>query len=140
VIDDGHYALNEVTFLVISCNKLGGGIKMAEVSKEVVEKAYEAIETAKASGKLKKGTNEVTKAIERGTAKLVAVAKDVSPPEITMHVPMIAKEKGIPCIQVDSKEELGAAAGLNVPTVAVAVTAEGDAKALIKEIASQVKE
>ncbi len=113
---------------------------MAEVSKEVVEKAYEAIETAKASGKLKKGANEATKAIERGTAKLVAVAKDANPPEIAMHIPMIAKEKGIPCIQVDSKEELGSAAGLNVPTVAVAVVSEGDAKALIKEIASQVKE
>lgn len=113
---------------------------MAEISKELMEKVYEAIEGAKTSGKLKKGTNEVTKAIERGTAKLVAVAKDVSPPEITMHIPMIAKEKGIPCAQVGSKEELGAAAGLNVPTVAVAIVSEGESKSLIKEIASQLKE
>jgi large subunit ribosomal protein L7Ae len=113
---------------------------MAEVSKEVVEKVYEAIETAKSSGKLKKGTNEVTKAVERGTAKLVAFAKDANPPEITMHIPIISKEKGVPCVQVDSKEELGAAAGLNVPTVAVAVVSEGDAKKIIKELASQVKE
>ena len=27
----------------------------------------------------------------------------------------IAKEKGIPCVEVNSKEELGAAAGLGVP-------------------------
>lgn len=107
---------------------------MAEQSKENVEKAFEAIEIAKASGKIKKGTNEVTKAIERGTAKLVAVAKDVNPPEITMHIPLIAKEKGIPCIEVDSREELGAVAGINVPTVAVAVVSEGDAKKVIKEI------
>ena len=113
---------------------------MAEVSKEVVDKAYEAIEVAKASGKIRKGTNETTKAIERGTAKLVAVAKDVSPPEITMHIPLIAKEKGVPCITVDSREELGAAAGIGVPTVAIAIVSEGDAKALIKEIADQVKE
>jgi large subunit ribosomal protein L7Ae len=113
---------------------------MAEVSKEVVEKVYEAIETAKASGKLKKGTNEATKAIERGNAKLVAVAKDANPPEITMHIPIIAKEKGVPCVQVDSREELGAAAGLSVSTVAVAIVDEGNAKTLIKEIASQVKE
>ena len=112
---------------------------MAEVSKELIEKAFEAIEIAKASGKLKKGTNEVTKAVERGTAKLVAVAKDVNPPEITMHIPLISKEKGIPCIEVGSREELGAAAGINVPTVAVAVTTEGDAKALIKEITDSVK-
>jgi large subunit ribosomal protein L7Ae len=112
---------------------------MAEVSKEIVEKAFEAIEIAKAKGKIKKGTNEVTKAIERGTAKLVAVAKDVNPPEITMHIPLIAKEKGIPCVEVTSREELGAAAGINVPTVAVAVVNEGDAKALVKEIADSMK-
>ena len=112
---------------------------MAEVSKEIIEKAFEAIEIAKASGKLKKGTNEVTKAIERGTAKLVAVAKDVNPPEITMHIPMIAKEKGIPCVEVSSREELGAAAGITVPTVAVAVTSEGEAKALIKELTESLK-
>ena len=35
------------------------------------ERFLEAIESAKASGKLKKGVNEVTKALERGVAKLV---------------------------------------------------------------------
>ncbi len=113
---------------------------MAEVSKEIVEKAFEAVEVAKATGKLKKGTNEVTKAVERGNAKLVTIAKDVAPPEITMHIPLIAKEKGVPCVEVASKEELGAAAGLNVPTVAVAIVNEGDAKALIKEIAEKTKQ
>jgi large subunit ribosomal protein L7Ae len=113
---------------------------MAEASKELMEKALEAVEIAKASGKIKKGTNETTKAIERGTAKLVVVAKDVSPPEITMHIPMIAKEKEIPCIIVGSKEELGTAAGIHVPTVSVAITNEGDGKKLVKEIADQMKE
>jgi large subunit ribosomal protein L7Ae len=112
---------------------------MADVSKETVEKVFEAIEIAKRGGKIKKGTNEVTKAIERGTAKLVGIAKDVNPPEITMHIPLIAKEKGIPCVEVGSREELGAAAGLNVPTVAVAVVNEGEAKALVKEIAESLK-
>lgn len=113
---------------------------MAEVSKEIIEKAFEAIELAKSTGKIKKGTNEVTKAIERGTAKLVAVAKDANPPEITMHIPMIAKEKGIPCVEVGSREELGAAAGLNVPTVAAAIVKEGEAKGVIKEVADSLKE
>jgi large subunit ribosomal protein L7Ae len=112
---------------------------MAEQSKETVEKAFEAIELAKTGGKIKKGTNEVTKAIERGTAKLVAVAKDVNPPEITMHIPLLAKEKGIPCIEVDSREELGAVAGINVPTVAVAVVSEGESKKLVKELTEKTK-
>ena len=110
---------------------------MAEVSKETAEKALEAVEVAKATGKIKKGTNEVTKAIERGNAKLVVIAKDVNPPEITMHIPLIAKEKGIPCVEVDSREELGATVGINVPTVAIAVVAEGDAKKIIKELSGK---
>ena len=99
------------------------------------EKALEAIEIARTSGKIKKGTNEATKALERGVAKLVAVAKDVSPPEIVMHLPILAKEKGVPYVQIDSKEELGAAAGIKVPTSAIVVVTEGDAKKLIGELA-----
>ena len=99
------------------------------------EKAYEAIEIAKNTGKLKKGANEVTKVLEKGLAKLVVIAKDISPPEIIMHIPLLAKEKNIPCVEVPSKEELGAAAGLSVGTAAVAITQEGEAKKVIKEIA-----
>ena len=104
-----------------------------QVSKEMVDKAYEAIEIAKVTGKIKKGVNEVTKAIERGTAKFVAVAKDVSPAEIVMHIPILGKEKNILVVEVTTRDELGAAAGLDVPTVAVAITEEGDAKKVLKE-------
>ena len=110
-----------------------------EAPKELMDKVYEAIEVAKATGKLKKGTNEVTKVIEKGTAKLVAIAKDVNPPEITMHIPLLSEEKGIPCVQVQSKEELGAAAGLEVGTGSVAIVVEGEAKQLIKQIADAMK-
>lgn len=105
-----------------------------QVSKEIIERVYEAIEVAKTTGKIKKGTNEVTKAVEKGNAKLVAIAKDISPAEIVMHLPVLSKEKNIPCIEVDSKEELGAAAGLDVPTSAVAIVVEGDSGEIIKEI------
>jgi len=100
-------------------------------------KYYEAIEVAKATGKIRKGGNEVTKSLERGEAKLVLVAGDITPPEVTMHIPLLAKEKGIPCKEVPSKEELGAAAGLPVATAAVAIVKEGDAKDLIKDIAKE---
>jgi len=111
---------------------------MAE-EKESQDRIYEAIETAKATGKLKKGTNEVTKAIERGDAKLVVAAKDVSPPEITMHLPLLCEEKGIPFVSVASKEELGAAAGIDKPTSSVAIVQEGEAKNLIKDIIADLK-
>ncbi len=101
------------------------------------DKIYEAVELAKATGKISKGTNEVTKSIEKGKAKLVIIAKDVSPPEITMHIPLISKEKGVTCVEVPSKEELGAAAGLDVGTAAIAITVEGEAKNLVKELSKQ---
>ncbi len=106
---------------------------------KLTDKVYEAVETAKATGKLKKGTNEVTKAIEKGEAKLVVTAKDVNPPEITMHIPLLCEEKGIKCMQVASKEELGAAAGIEKPCASVAIVQEGEAKSLIKEIAESAK-
>ena len=108
------------------------GLIMAD--KQTDDKALEAIEVAKATGKIKKGTNEVTKAIERGTAKIVAVAKDATPPEIVMHIPLLAKEKGIVCVEIPTKEELGASTGIDVPTASAAIVQEGEAKALVKEI------
>ncbi len=110
---------------------------MADKGKD--DKVYEAIEVAKATGKIKKGANEVTKALERGTAKLAVISKDVTPPEIVMHIPMLAKEKNVPCVQVDSKDDLGSAAGISIPTSAIAITDEGEAKKLIKEIAETMK-
>jgi len=121
--------------------KLWRQIKMAkfEASKETVEKVYEAVEVANATGKIKKGVNEITKAVERGNAKLVIIAKDVNPPEITMHIPLVADEKEIPCVEVPSKEELGAAAGIEVGTAGVAIVKEGDAKSIVKEIIQKIK-
>ncbi|MBI4116921.1 50S ribosomal protein L7ae [Candidatus Pacearchaeota archaeon] len=90
--------------------------------------AYSIIEKARKSGKIEKGTNEVTKAIERGTAKFVAYASDVEPKEIIQHIPMLCKEKKIPCKEVDSKQKLGVAAGIPVSSSSVAVIDAGDAK------------
>ena len=82
---------------------------------------YSVVEKARKSGKIEKGTNEVTKAIERGTAKIVVVAKDVSPKEIVQHIPILCKEKGIEYAEVDSKQKLGISAGLQVGCSSVAI-------------------
>ncbi|MEK6984569.1 MAG: 50S ribosomal protein L7Ae [Nanoarchaeota archaeon] len=110
-----------------------------EAPKELIDKVYEAIEVAKATGKIRKGTNEATKVIEKGQAKFVVIAKDVNPPEITMHIPLLAEEKGVPCIQVPSKDDLGAAAGLDVATGSVAIIQEGESRQLVKEITDKMK-
>ncbi|MBI5061324.1 MAG: 50S ribosomal protein L7ae [Candidatus Aenigmarchaeota archaeon] len=98
-----------------------------------VDKILDIIETARATGKIRKGVNEATKSIERGEAKLVISAEDVNPPEIVMHLPVLCEEKKIPFVKVNSKLELGRAAGLDVPTAAVAIADAGEAK---KDIAN----
>ena len=105
-----------------------------EYSKEEINRAYEAVELARKNGKIKKGTNEVTKTVEKNSAKLVLVAGDTSPKEVVMHIKPLCDEKNIPFVEVPSKEDLGSAAGLLVSTSAVSIVEEGDAKQIIKEI------
>jgi len=96
--------------------------------------AYEIIEEIrKGGGKIKRGTNEVTKLVERGTAKLVFYAKDTNPMEIVKHLPALCKEKGIPCIEVESKERLGISSGLNVGSASIAITELGKAEKQVAE-------
>jgi len=95
---------------------------------------YTIVEKAKKSGKIEKGTNEVTKAVERGTAKLVVVASDVEPKEIVKHLSMLCKEKGIKYGEVDSRKKLGISAGLPVSASSVVVIDAGDAENDIKAL------
>ena len=95
---------------------------------------YNLIETATKTGKIEKGTNEVTKAIERATAKFVVYAADVEPKEIVQHIPILCKEKGIPCREIDSKQKLGIAVNISVPTSSVAVIDAGEVKKDISEL------
>lgn len=99
----------------------------------------ELIEVARDTGKIRKGANETTKALEKGEAKLVVYASDVSPKEIIMHLPLLCKEKNVPCFEIKGKENLGAAAGLGVGTSAVAVIREGEAKAGIEALVKENK-
>lgn len=101
---------------------------------ELEKKALEAVELARSTGKLRRGTNEVTKAVERGQAELVVIARDVDPPEVAMHLPPLCEEKGIPYVHVPNKDELGRASGIEVRCAAVAIAKSGEAKKLVDEI------
>jgi large subunit ribosomal protein L7Ae len=92
----------------------------------MVSNIYSILEKAKKTGKVDKGINETTKAVERNSAKLVVVAKDIEPKELTQHLPILCKEKKIKFVEVDSKQKLGNAIGLPVSCSAVAVVEAGD--------------
>lgn len=101
---------------------------------------YEIVEKARKTGKIEKGTNEVTKAVERGTAKLVVIASDVEPKEIVQHLPILCKEKNILCEIVDSKKKLGISAGLNVGCASTAVIDAGGAEKEIHALKPKSKQ
>ncbi len=111
-----------------------------EVPDGLSDRTYDAVEKARDTGTIRKGANEVTKAVERGDADLVVIAEDVEPPEIVMHLAPLCTEKGIPYTFVPQKEELGLAAGLNVQTTAVAITGAGSAGDTVDDIVSKVEE
>jgi len=111
-----------------------------ETPADLAERSLEALEVARDTGTVKKGTNETTKAVERGNADLVIVAEDVSPEEIVMHLPELAEEKGIPVVFVDTQDEVGHAAGLEVGSAAAAVVDAGDAEEDVEDIGEKVEE
>lgn len=111
-----------------------------DTPKEIADKAYEALEIARDTGKIGKGTNEVTKMIERGNALLVFIAEDIDPPEIAAHLPVLAEEKEIPYVYLPTKDELGEAAGLNVGTASACIIDAGEAEDLINEVVEKVEE
>jgi len=110
-----------------------------ETPKEIAEKAYEAVQIAKDTGRVRKGTNEATKIIEKGEAALIVIAEDVDPEEVVVHIPMLCDEKGIPYVYVPSKKDLGKSAGLEVGCAAVGIEKAGNASELVNEIVAKLK-
>jgi len=102
-----------------------------EMPKDLVDKTYQSIELAKESGKVRKGTNEVTKLVERG--------EDVQPEEILAHMPLLCEEKGVPYAYVPSKQELGVAVGLGKATASIAILDPGKAKPVLDDLSSKLR-
>lgn len=105
-----------------------------ETPKDLVPQILEMLSVAKDSGKLKKGVNETTKAIERKTAQLVVIAEDVTPEEIVVHLPMLCEEKGIAFVYIPTKKELGGSIGIEVGTSSIAVENGGGATEKLQDI------
>jgi large subunit ribosomal protein L7Ae len=108
--------------------------------KEVADAAYEALKTARETGKIRKGTNEATKSIERGKAKLVLIAENVQPPEIVAHLPLLCEERKAPYVYVPDKNKIGEALGISVSSAAAVIEETGEAEGLVAEIAKKVQE
>ena len=111
-----------------------------EVPPDLQEDAIEALEVARDTGTVKKGTNETTKAIERGNAQLVYIAEDVQPEEIVLHLPELSDEKGVPFVYVETQDEIGRAVGLEVGSAAAAIVDAGEASSDVEDISDKVED
>jgi large subunit ribosomal protein L7Ae len=110
-----------------------------ETPAEVANAAYEALQIATRTGSIRKGTNETTKAIERGQAKLVIIAEDVDPPEVVAHLPILCDERKITFVFVPSKVKLGNSVGIDVQSAAVCIVETGEASDLVAEIVTRIR-
>ena len=87
-----------------------------EIPADLQEDALEALEVARDTGSVKKGTNETTKAPER------------------------ADEKGIPVVFIETQDDVGHAAGLEVGSAAAAVVNAGEASTDVEDIAGKLED
>jgi len=111
-----------------------------QVPEDLVSPIYEALRVAHQSGKVKKGTNEVTKAIERGISKLVIIAEDVEPPEVVAHLPILCEEHAAAYAFVPSRQELGKALGIDVTSAAASIIDAGDAQHIVDQIIASLSQ
>lgn len=109
-----------------------------ETPRDLVNAIYEAGPLAKQSGTVRKGTNETTKAIERGISKLVVIAEDVEPPEVVAHLPILCDERTSKYVFVPSKKDLGNALGIEVGSAAATIIDAGESQQILDQITSTV--
>jgi len=95
---------------------------------------HEILKKARETGFIAKGILETTRAVEKGTAKLVVIAKNVKPKKIISHLPNLCRYKNIPVFWIARKEKLGEIVGLEIPSTTCAIVNEGEAKDLLKKL------
>lgn len=110
-----------------------------ETPTDLVSPILEAVRVASSSGKVRKGTNEATKAIERGIGKLIVIAEDVEPPEVVAHLPILCEEQGASYAFVPSKQELGNSLGIDITAAAAAILDAGDAQHIVDQVVSSIE-
>lgn len=111
-----------------------------EVPEALQGQALEVLKLAAQTGKVRKGTNETTKSVERGLAKLALIAENVEPVEIVLHIPLLCKDRNTPYIVVPDKKTLGSQVGLPVGASSVAIENPGEGAKQLNELLEKIKQ
>jgi len=95
---------------------------------------YKILKKARETGFIAKGILETTRAVEKGTAKLIIIAKNIKPKKLISHLPNLCRYKNIPVFWMARKEKLGKIIGLEIPSTTCAIVNEGEAKDLLEKL------
>ncbi|MDF2630548.1 MAG: ribosomal protein family [Symbiobacteriaceae bacterium] len=79
-----------------------------------------SLERLKSARKKSIGTKQTAKAMEKGSARLVFVAKDAEE-HVTREIIKLAQVKGLELVQIDSMMTLGKACGIEVGAAVAAI-------------------
>ncbi len=110
-----------------------------ETPESLEKKILDLAENSYRSGKIKKGTNEVIKSVERGESKFVIISEDVSPPEVVFYLPVLCDERKIPYGYVKKRSDLGAKVGI-ASAASISIVDYGKSDEAYKSIVAELAE
>ena len=106
-----------------------------ETPSELADKVLQLVQVASETGKVRVGTNEVTKSSERAEAKLVVMAEDIDPVEIWCTFRCCAKKSTFPTCTFRRSSGWASPRVSRSPRRASRSLEPGEAKGLLDELA-----
>jgi large subunit ribosomal protein L7Ae len=100
---------------------------------EAVPRAARLIEAARRHGEVARGVLEVTRAVERGDARIVFIARDFDRVEVVSTLRSACAATDVPVVDRYLKADLGRWAGIQRPSAALGVLRIADRAAFLAE-------
>ncbi|KAK0515907.1 hypothetical protein JMJ35_001941 [Cladonia borealis] len=88
----------------------------------LTQEILDLVQQASHYRQLKKGANEATKTLNRGTSEIIVLAADTAPLAILLHLPLLCEDKNVPYVYVPSKTALGRACGVSRAVISASIT------------------
>ncbi|KAI1495224.1 ribonucleoprotein-associated protein [Biscogniauxia mediterranea] len=100
----------------------------------LAQEILDLLQQATHYGQVKKGANEVTKALNRGVCEVAILAADTSPLAILLHIPLLAEDKNTVYVFLPSKVAIGRACGVSRSVIAASINSNE-----ASDLASQIR-
>jgi len=111
--------------------------RLAKVAEEKAKNPKKTVST-KRPVSIVSGLQEVTRAIEKKTAKLIVIANNVDPLELVLWIPTLCRSQKIPYAIVKDKARLGDAIGQKTATVVAITDVKAEDEDVLKNLTRSV--